>query len=641
MSIEPGDHGVPNGRRPLDRRLAAILVADVVGYARLTQLDEEETHRRWRPLLATASSLIAERGGRIVKTTGDGFVAEFGSVVEAARVALQWLDKLIAQESEIEMSRRIRVRLGLNLGDVVVADDHDIYGDGVNVAARLEQNAAPNTLLVSDPTWRLLEGKIDRSATDLGERRLKNLAKPLRVWEIGSGSPERLRWMRQVTARRVAIPALVISGLAIGTGIIFTQFATPDPFLSTAAQAAKLSIVVLPFENVGADAANDVYADAITDDLITDLSRIADAFVISPNTSFTLKGRAADLRAAVRQLGVRFALVGNVRRIGENLTVSASLIEGDTGRVIWSQRFSRTRGDMFAFQQEVTSQIARALNLELKQAASDQAALQAPRDLDAQDYAFRAWAEIWNKPQSPVTNRAGLRFAEQALAIDPDNAGALATKCYALTRAAQFNWSDREPHDLLKEAIAAGERAIQLHAKDADALYVLAYATRASGDIQRAGSLLKTAVALNANHAPSHAALGLDRILNGDPAGAHALIERALALSPLDPLRAIWLHHDGLAYLLQGDDAAGLRRLQASIAANPLFPNAHLYAAAALYGLGRRAEAKNAFQRHDVLRPGWTISRLMAAVTITASEAYARQFEPIFERLRHLGMREA
>jgi TolB-like protein/class 3 adenylate cyclase len=628
-----------NGARPLERRLAAILVADVVGYSRLTQLDEEGTHHRWRRLLSDASSLVVTHGGRVVKTTGDGFIAEFASVVEAARAAIEWLDLIVLAEAEVAEPRRIRVRMGLSLGDVIIGEDGDVYGDGINLAARLEQKASPDTILVPDSTWKVLDGKLDRAASDLGEQRLKNIAKPIRAWELSGG--------RAAPSRRLSRRAKVTFGAALAIAVLCTlgwigasRWGASPRLVGVTAPAAKLSIVVLPFDNAGGDATNDVYADAITADLITDLSRIADAFVISPNTSFSLRGKAADAQAIARQFGVRFALVGNVRRAGEDLAVSASLIDGDTGRVIWSQRFSRTRGDIFAFQQDMTAQIARTLNLELKQAASDKAAREAPKDLDAQDYALRAWVEIWNKPQSRATNEAGLRFARQALALDPDNSDALATVCYALTRAAQFGWSDRKPDELLREAARAGERAIELDPKDADAFYALAYAIRTSGDIDRAGSLLRTAVTLNVNHAPSHAALGLDRVLKGDPARAHDPISRALALSPLDPLRAVWLHHDGLAYLLAGDDVAGLRRMQEAIAANPQFPNAHLYAAAALAGLGRDAEAGRAFRRHEELRPGWTIGRLKDAVTIQASSEYARQFERIFGALRSLGMPE-
>jgi adenylate cyclase len=626
-----------------ERKLVAVLIADVVGYTRLCQDDDEGTHDRWDRYLSVASDLIAEYRGRIVKTTGDGFIAEFPSVVNASRAAELFLETIEREEAGTVEASKIRLRMGLHFGDVIVGESGDIFGDGINIAARLEQRAAPGTILVVDSTLKLLKGKTRSTAEDLGEQHLKNFDQPFRLWQLRASAtplPKRRVWPRLPRAALGALLALVI----IATfGLIWTRggdLATLTEGYKQPTHRAKLSIVVLPFENISSDPADGVYADAITDDLITDLSRITDAFVISSNTSFTLKGKTNDAREVAQQFGVNYALVGTVRRVNENLTVIASLIEAESGRVLWSQRFVRTRGDMVSFQQDVTGQTARALNLELRQAESDKAARQGPKNLDAQDYALRAWAEIWNKPQSRATNELGMKFVAQALAIEPENADALATLCYALTRAAQFGWSDVAADQLLDQAIAAGERAIERDPRDADAFYVLAFALRVHGDIARASSLLQTAVTLNPNHAPSHAALGLHRILNGDPDGAHSHVARALALSPLDPLRAIWFQQDGIAYLLSGDNANGLSKMQEAIAANPLYPNPYLYSAAALVGLDRRAEAEVAFRRHEALRPGWTIERLKDAVSIQASPEFARLFERILDPLRSLGMAE-
>jgi adenylate cyclase len=626
-----------------DRKLVAVLIADVVGYARLCQHDDEGTHDRWDRHLSAARNLIAEYRGRIVKTTGDGFIAEFPSVVNAARAAETFLETIDKEEANADEASRIRLRMGLHFGDVIVGENGDIFGDGINIAARLEQKAAPGSILVVDSTLKLLKGKTRSTAEDLGEQRLKSFDQPFRLWQLRTSAipaAKRRVWPRLPRAALGAFLALVI---VAAFGLIWTEksnLATLTEGRKQPPHRAKLSIVVLPFENTSSDPADGVYADAITDDLITDLSRITDAFVISSNTSFTLKGKTNDARQVAEQLAVNYALVGTVRRVAETLTVTASLIEAESGRVLWSQRFVRTREDMVSFQQDVTGQTARALNLELRQAESDKAARQGPKNLDAQDYALRAWAEIWNKPQSRATNELGMKLATQALAIEPNNSDALATLCYALIRAAQFGWSTLPADQLLDQAVAAGERAIELDARNADAFYVLAFALRVRGDIARAGSLLQTAVTLNPNHAPSHAALGLQQILNGDPNGAHSHVARALALSPLDPLRAIWFQQDGIAYLLAGDDVNGLAKMQEAIAANPVYPNPYLYSAAALVGLNRRAEAEVAFRRHEALRPGWTIERLKDAVSIQASPEFARLFERILDPLRSLGMAE-
>ena len=626
-----------------ERKLVAVLVADVVGYTRLCQRDDEGTHDRWNRYLAAARDFVGECRGRIVKTTGDGFIAEFPSVVNGARAAETFLETIEKQEASTAEENRIRLRMGLHFGDVIVGEDGDIFGDGINIAARLEQKAAPDSILVVDSTFKLLKGKTRSTAEDMGEQRLKNVDQPFRLWQLRMGATPistPRAWLKLPRAALAGVLALLIVATI---GLIWTHGGNLTTLTEGHKQPpnrAKLSIVVLPFENMSSDPADGVYADAITDDLITDLSRITDAFVISSNTSFTLKGKTNDARQIAEQLAVNYALVGAVRRAQENLTVTASLIEAESARVLWSQRFVRTRGDMVAFQQDVTGQTARALNLELRQAESDKAARQGPKNLDAQDYALRAWAEIWNKPQSRATNESGIKLATQALAIEPDNSDALATLCYALVRAAQFGWSALPADQLLDQAVAAGERSIELDPRNADALYVLAFALRVRGDIARAGSLLKTAVKLNPNHAPSHAGLGLHQILIGNPNGAHSHIARALTLSPLDPLRAIWFHQDGLAYLLGGDNANGLAKMQEAIAANPQFPNPYLYAAAALVGLNRLPEAEASLRRHEALRPGWTIGRLKDAVSIQASPEFARLFERILDPLRSLGMAE-
>ena len=404
--------------------------------------------------------------------------------------------------------------------------------------------------------------------------------------------------------------------------------------------ARKLSIVVLPFENQSSDPANAVYADGITEDLVTDLSRIADAFVISSNTSFTFKGQAYDVRAVAKQLDVRFAVVGSVRRDGESLGINVSLIDGLNGGVLWSQRFMRTRSDMHSFQQEVTGQIARALNMKVKQAASDRTTRQAPQDLDAQDYALRAWTEIWNKPQTAATNAAGLEFADKALALDSSNSDALATRSYALSRAAFSGWTERPRSDLVRDAVAAGERAVELDPNNADALYALHIALRVAGDLDRAELMVRNAIAINPNHAPSYAALGFLRILAGKPEQSHAFHQRALEISPLDPLRGPWYGQDSFAYSLEGNYAAALRTAQEATAANPLLSAGYMNEAVALAGLGRWDEARTAMKKHDSLRPGWTIERIKANNVVVAGSPLARLNERNFQILRDLGMPE-
>ncbi|MBS0641581.1 MAG: guanylate cyclase [Proteobacteria bacterium] len=648
-----------------ERRLAAILMCDIVGYSRLMGRDDIGTLRTVKSYRARVlAPAVAAHRGRIVNMPGDSVLMEFGSVVDAVHCAVSIQRAMLAAKKDTPQDRQIMLRMGANIGDVII-DDGAIFGDGVNVAARLETLCEPGGLCVSRAAYEQVHDKLPLPFVDLGERSVKNIARPVGVFALSAqaietlpedavaplaqagpaGRPQRSRLGRLVMATTIVAAMTAAFGgwwwlyaPAESPGAVGTGSSAGHP--QAVAQERRLSIVVLPFENVSGDPGNDVYAEAITEDLITDLSRIADAFIISSNTSFTFKGRSVDARQIARQLDVRFALVGKVRRAGEELAISVSLIDGQSGGVLWSSRFERTRTDMFAFQQEVTSQIARRLNLELKQAASERASRGGPRNLDAQDYALRAWTEIWNKPQSPATNAAGLAFADKALSIDPLNADALASRSYALTRMAQFGWSDRSQSELRREALAAGERAVELDPNNADALYALQYAVRVDGDPDRSERLLQTAVNLNPNHAPSHAALGLRQILAGHPDQAHAFLAKALALSPLDPLRAVWYQHLSTAYLQQGDDVRALAEAQESIAANPAYPGGYLNAAVALAELGRRKEALAALKKHNELRPGWTIQRLKDSATITASPASAKASERIFGALQDLGMPE-
>jgi adenylate cyclase len=639
---------LPEQPERLKRRLAAVLVADIAGYSRLMQRDEAGTHTRWQAHLAAAEDLVSTHGGRWVKTTGDGFIAEFPSLADTLDAALAIQDHIVSQEQAVPPDLRLRLRIGLHLGDLLVGgpDDTDLFGDGLNIAARLEPLAPPGGICVADATRLALKGKADVFFTPAGTRRLKNIDEPVRLWTVSRGP-------RRRTARRLPVPrrtAAVVLALAAGAGVIAFELAKQPPVTPPLPAAAeppslghasrKLSIVVLPFANQSNDPANDVYADAITEDLVTDLSRIADAFVISSNTSFTFRGQTIDVRAVAKQLDVNYAVVGSVRPDGESLGISASLIDARTGGVLWSQRYTRTRTDMHAFQQEVTGQIARILNLKVKQAASDRASRQAPRDLDAQDYALRAWTEIWNKPQSAETNAAGLAFADKALAIDPANSDALATRAYALARASFSGWSDRPHDELVRDAVADGERAVALDPNNADALYALHIALRVAGNIDRAELMLRAAIAANQNHAPAYGALGFLDILKGKPALAHAFHQKALEISPLDPLRGAWYQQDSFAYLLEGKDAEALQAAERAEAANPVLSSAYLDAALALEGLGRRQEAMAAMQQHDSLRPGWTVEKLKAANVVTDGTPQARLYQPVFDRLHALGIPE-
>jgi adenylate cyclase len=345
------------------RRLAAILAADVAGYSRLMGADEEGTHERLKAhRRELVDPKIGEHSGRIVKTTGDGMLVEFASVVDAVRCAAEVQRAMIDREAGMREDRRIRFRIGINLGDVIV-DGDDIFGDGVNVAARLEALAEPSGICISRMVRDQIRDKLAYAFEDLGEQSVKNIARPVRVYALHSE----------------AVADLPASSVP------------PAPPISRSAIVPRLSIVVLPFTNLSNDPDQQYFADGITEDLTTDLSRIADMFVISRNTAFTYQGKRIDTKQIGRELGVRYVLEGSVRRSGNPVRVNAQLIDAETDAHLWAERFDGDMGDLFALQNEVTSRIAVALNLEL---LSAEAARPTERP-DVLDYILRGRRVAW------------------------------------------------------------------------------------------------------------------------------------------------------------------------------------------------------------------------------------------------------
>ena len=368
------------------RRVAAILAADVAGYSRLMGADEEGTHERFKAhLVELLDPKIRGRHGRIVKTTGDGVLAEFASVVDAERCAGEIQCAMADRDLDLAEKRRLRFRIGVNLGDVI-ADGGDIYGDGVNIAARLEGLAAPGGICVSGTVRDHIGDLLPYAFEDIGEQSVKNIARPVRVYAL------RLEGT---------------AGVLMASGPSTTSRSPP-------AAAPRLSIVVLPFTSLSDDREQQYFADGITEDLTTDLSRLANMFVISRNTAFTHRNKPIDTKQIGRELCVRYVLEGSVRRSGNQLRVSAQLIDAATDAHLWTERFDRDTGDLFALQNEITSRLTNALGVELIAAE----AARPTEHLDALDYILRGRAVLL-KPRTPDTHREAINLFERALALDP------------------------------------------------------------------------------------------------------------------------------------------------------------------------------------------------------------------------------
>jgi adenylate cyclase len=499
------------------RRLAAIFAADVVGYSRLMGADEEGTHERFKAhLRGVVDPKIREHHGRIVKTTGDGVLAEFASVVDAVRCAGEIQRAMADRDLDLAEERRLRFRIGVNLGDVI-ADGGDIYGDGVNIAARLEALAAPGSICISGTVRDHIGDRLPYAFEDMGEQSVKNIARPVRVYAL---HPEG------------------IASLPASSGSSSTSSSPP-------AAAPRLSIVVLPFTNLSDDREQQYFADGITEDLTTDLSRLENMFVISRNTAFTYRNKAVDTKQIGRELGVRYVLEGSVRRSGDGLRVSSQRIDAVTDAHLWAERFDRNTGDLFALQNEITSRIAVALNLEL-------IAAEAARPTEhpaALDYILRGRAALL-KPDSRDSYAEAIRLFEHALSLDPRSVEAQSFLAAALTARVFGNMTDsvaadlKRAGDLARQALAASPRSPLAHMAKAQLL-------RARRRFAEAIPEYETVLEYNRNWVAALHALGQCKLFTGSIEETIPLVERAIRFSPRDPQLGVWYLQIGLVHLLQ------------------------------------------------------------------------------------------
>jgi TolB-like protein/class 3 adenylate cyclase/Tfp pilus assembly protein PilF len=554
-----------------ERQLAAVVAADIAGYSRLMGVDEEGMLER---LKACRRELIdpgiAGHRGRIVKTTGDGFLAAFSSPVEAVRWAVQLQQGLIERNADVADDRRILFRVGINLGDVIV-DDEDLYGDAVNIAARLETLAEPGGICISRTVHDQIRDRLAFAFEDMGEQSVKNIARPVRAYRL----------------RPDAISALPGSA----------ALAAPLPAAAVPAEASapRLSIVVLPFANLSNDPEQQYFADGITEDLTTDLSRIEGSFVISRNTAFTYKDKPVNAKQIGRELGVRYVLEGSVRRSGNQVRVNAQLIDAEKDAHLWAERLDHDTSDLFAIQDEITSRIAIALNLAMVGAE----AARPTENPDALDYIFRGRAAFYSDKGTTREGLAeGINLFQQALSLDPGSVDARALLAAALVGRVLEQMTDSAIADiaraerLVEEALAASPRHALAH-------FARAQVLRAQRRHDEAIPEYQTAIALNHNWVVAIAALGLARFLGGSVEEAIPAQEQAIRLSPRDPRLPNWYWRIGMVHLLQSRTEEAIVWLEKARGANPSLPGprAWLASAYALTGDSERAAAELAEAR--------------------------------------------
>jgi len=548
------------------RRLAAILAADVAGYSRLMGADEEGTHERLgRHLRDLLDPKIKEHRGRIVKNTGDGLLAEFPSVVDAVRCAVEVQRGMIDRESEGREEQRIRFRIGVNLGDVIV-EEHDIFGDGVNVAARLEALADPGGICISRVVRDQIRDKVTYAFEDMGEQALKNIARPVRVYRV-----------RDTAAK---IPSVLIPSV----------LPLPD----------KPSIAVLPFANMSGDSEQEYFADGMVEEIITALSRIRWLFVIACNSSFTYKGRSVDVKQVGRELGVRYVLEGSVRKAGGRVRITAQLIDALSGSHLWADRFDGSLEDVFDLQDRVASSVAGVIEPALQAAETTRSANRPTSDLSAYDLYLRALAVYYPNTKERVLDALGL--LERAITIDPHYGPALSWAAVCHLRIVVDGWAEA-PETNRREASDLARQALQVAQNDpgilANAAFVLAYFGE---DIGAMIGLVDRALALNLSFARGWYLSSFLRVWAGQPDLAIEHVEASLRLSPRERVGAP-LFVLGMAYLFkrQFDEAAA--KLLLSIQDQPGSPASYRYLASCYAHMGRLDEARAIVSRLRAITP--------------------------------------
>jgi adenylate cyclase len=573
----------------VERKLAAIFAADVAEYSRLMGLDELGTLRRLQAYRAILDRLIAAYRGRIFNTAGDSVVADFASAVDAVECAVAVQDAIESENANRPNGEQMRFRIGVHVGDIIV-EGSNLFGDGVNIAARLQSLADPGGICLSAAARDQIGTRLPVAFTALGEQRVKNIADPIRIYAVGR-TPDRevapARATRRRTGLRVdrlAVALLLLVGIVGAASWLLwpgrgTELVPPQPELTTGtaaqpAPAPRLSIVVLPFANLSNDPQQEYFADGITEDLTTDVARIQGSLVIARNTAFTYKGKAVDAKRIGRDLGVRYVLEGSVQRSGKQIRVNAQLVDAETGAHLWAERFDRDIGDLFAVQNEITARIARELQSQLAIAEARR-----PTDNpDALDYLMCGRA-VLTRPISKENNDEAVTLFETALALDPQAVDAAAWLAVALTVRVTDELSDFQDLDLQRaerlvaQALAASPNSALAHYAKGQVLRIQSRCKEAIPEFERS-------IALDRSRVPAYAHVGWCKFLTGSVDEAIPYFEQAIRLSPYGPGIAPWYGRMGVMLLLEGHTDEAIGWLEKANSENTRLAFVHAYLAA-------------------------------------------------------------
>jgi adenylate cyclase len=585
----------------VERRLAAVLAADVAGYSRLMGRDEERTLANLKSFRKTlVDPAIAAHRGRIVKTTGDGILVEFASAVDAARCAVEVQRGMAGQNADVPQDLRIEFRIGIHVGDIII-DDNDIFGDGVNIAARLEGIAEPGGVCISDDAHRQIRRKIDIAFDDIGDQTLKNIAEPMRAWHMRLASE--------------AAPAI-----RSGSSIRVQDLALPD----------KPSIVVLPFDNMSAEPGQDYLADGIVEAITAALSCIRSFFVIARSSAFTYKGRATNARDIGKELGVAYLLEGSVQKAGNRLRIIVQLIETEKGAHVWSSSFDGAIDDFFDLEDRITEQVAGALQPSIRIAEIERSRRKRPQDLGSYDYTMRAMPHVWALEKEE--SGKALELLDKALTIDPEYPLALSLAGWCHAQRSVYNWAnDIAESQAMARSLA--ERAAAMSGGDPVILAVLGAVHTFVRNYGTARVLLERAVALDPNAAWAWSRLGWLENYADQPQKAVRNFEHALRLSPIDPMNFNNYVGIGSAHEVaqEYDQAAAFyrRALEERPNADWIYRNL----ASSLSGAGRVEEAEQAFAILMRRYPDLTVSKFKQAMVFSSGP-----LNRMAENLRKLGL---
>jgi TolB-like protein/class 3 adenylate cyclase/Tfp pilus assembly protein PilF len=560
----------------VERRLAAILAVDVAGYSRLMGADEEGTLAALRTVRRELGDpKIAEHRGRIVKTTGDGLLVEFASVVDAVRCAVEVQREMIGRNAAVPAERRIEFRMGINVGDIII-EDGDIFGDGVNIAARLEALAEPGGICLSAAAHEQVRDRLDLAFDDLGEQQVKNIARPVHTYAVAIGA-----------ASRAALP-------------VGAPLPLPD----------KPSLAVLPFQNLTGDAEQEYFVDGMVEEITTAIARLPWLFVIARNSAFTYKGRAVDVKQVARELGVRYVLEGSVRKAGNRVRITGQLIDTTTGAHIWANRFDGVLDDIFELQDQVASGVAGAIEPKLRQSEIERASRKPAVNLTAYDLYLRALAQSYRLTEEGFAEAVGL--ARQALAIDPSYAPAAALVGWCRIVQGVQGWGALSDADI-SAAVRLARQALEAERDDAETMaragFTLFYF---AGETVMGTAALDRGLTLNPNAATAWAVRGNIHALRNQPEAAIEACDRALRLSPFDPLGFWFFSAIAAAHLLAGRFEQAIEWADRALYDQPRFNPARRYKIAANAHLGRLAEAHAELGRLLAIDPGATIARFRA-----------------------------